>query len=94
MLDSRARVRPKGMLWDEIKEYPITSLKWRRSKLWVCATCKRCAYYNPYTDTLWGCRTCGFVTDNILKRFISRKSLTKKDASPPYEFPVKEGEKS
>ena len=91
--DSRPTPSSPQQNWEDIRNIPLSADGWRESRLWVCATCLRPAFYNPHTDILWGCRQCGFVTDNIFVRFVSRRSLAKKDESLQCEIPVREEKK-
>ncbi|MEY4731528.1 MAG: hypothetical protein RL681_474 [Candidatus Parcubacteria bacterium] len=87
MLDSQALESLPRRSPEQIERYSIASRGWRRSKLWVCATCKCSAYYHPDTDRIWGCKKCRTKTASIIVCFVSRRSLAKRNEMPFLDLP-------
>jgi len=71
---------PPGMSFKRALRTPLKDRRWQESKLWLCLNCGRPAFYHPFTNAVWGCRRCGFTTDNIIKRFVSERELARRAA--------------
>ena len=79
MLDSDILEKPKEMDPEAVYVLPVDSEEhpYRESKLWLCARCQAPAFYNPYTDSVWGCKQYGTTSQNLIVDFVSRRSLVK-----------------
>jgi ribosomal protein L37AE/L43A len=54
---------PDGMTWEVMLAMPVTEGQWREADpLYVCKGCNNTPHLHPYTNYIWGCRTCNFTT--------------------------------
>ena len=60
---------PKDVTKEMIDNMKVTDGEWRESPGFVCQACENPAYYHPYSDTIWGCKKCGYTTYAVSNYF-------------------------
>lgn len=85
MRDRGPLLERSGQPLEEMRTLLLSDPRWYASTDWICAVCHEPAFYHPLTDILWGCRACGFVTENILVKFVSRRSFARAGVPAPLD---------
>lgn len=52
-----------GGLGGTVRSYSIFEENWRILDEFICRRCGSQAYANPFSNSVWGCKKCGFSTD-------------------------------
>jgi hypothetical protein len=55
----------------DIKEIKVNEGSWRRKLDFKCVQCNGDAYLHPYTNSIWGCKKCGFTATHPAPLFKS-----------------------
>lgn len=56
---------PEGMKKEEMEAIPVNKGEWRRVSDFICRSCQDPAFLHPYTNWIWGCKSCGFTTYSV-----------------------------
>lgn len=56
---------PDGLDKAGIEAMTVLSGEWRICDDFACARCGHPAFFNPYTNLIWGCKLCGFTTYSV-----------------------------
>jgi ribosomal protein L37AE/L43A len=43
--------------------------EWRELTDFLCRICGKPAYMSPYTNSIWGCKHCGYTTRSVFTFF-------------------------
>jgi len=52
--------------WNKVEVLrKVTEGGWRKSPNFRCKECKDVAHLHPFTNRIWGCKTCGYTTASV-----------------------------
>jgi hypothetical protein len=66
---ARPRPLPKGLTEEDLSEMTVNDGAWREHLTHYCRHCGAPAYLNPYTNSIWGCKECGYTTTAVFVFF-------------------------
>lgn len=69
---------PDGLDAAGLKAMTVHDGKWRVCEEFVCSSCGNYAHLHPYTNRIWGCKSCDFTTlspSGFFKKTPSRQEV-------------------